>query len=149
MTDRYVVVITGSRSWETEKQRQTILDAMIKQLQVAKSYGDAPDYWDDGKKYKSKPKPVLFVLGCANGVDSMAKSIAENNLWNYVIEYARWEALGKAAGPERNARMLSHGTSVVLAFSDDFTYSKGTANCIKQAKAMGSTIIMYSSEEAT
>lgn len=48
---------------------------------------------------------------------------------------ANWNKHGKAAGPIRNTQMLVEGKpTLVLAFSNDFSQSRGTNNMIEQAK---------------
>ena len=51
----------------------------------------------------------------------------------YNVFYAEWDRLGLAAGPYRNARMISERPNAVFAFHEDIKNSKGTKDCIKRA----------------
>jgi len=126
-SNRHIVVITGSRSWEGRKCYDIIQAAMLQQVQAA----------------DAKSVPILFVLGCAKGVDGMAQTIVQRKRWNYIVEFAEWNKRGRSAGPERNARVLSHNANLVLAFSDTLAASKGTANTVKQARAIGTEVIVH------
>jgi hypothetical protein len=52
------------------------------------------------------------------------------------IHRADWAHAGRAAGPQRNARMLASGIDQVLAFRADGP-SPGTDDCVAQARARG------------
>lgn len=51
---------------------------------------------------------------------------------------ADWEKHGKAAGPIRNQQMLTEGKpDIVVAFSDNLSNSKGTADMCRRAHKAG------------
>lgn len=77
---------------------------------------------------------TLVIHGAARGADSLAGEWACLNGID-VAEYpADWNKDGKAAGPIRNARMLSEGKpDGVVAFPG----GRGTADMIGQAKRAG------------
>lgn len=86
----------------------------------------------------------LVVLGDAKGVDSIARRVCESIGLPFVREEAKWNVFGRAAGPERNGRMLDHlsvaNDDEVWYFHDDLDNSKGTKNCVKQARTRGLTV---------
>ena len=106
------------------------------------------DYADAGKvraalcRELEQTSGTLTVVhgGCPTGADA----IAEQWVRNYAlagfsvkrVEYrADWGRLGKSAGPIRNARMVSDGADVVLAFP--FGQSRGTRGTMKLAAKAG------------
>lgn len=87
--------------------------------------------------------PSVIIQGEARGVDSLAKRAAEE-LGVKVLSFpAEWNRYGRAAGPIRNEKMLKEGKpDMVIAFHNDITKSKGTKNCLIQAKKMGIPTIL-------
>lgn len=82
--------------------------------------------------------PSVVIHGGAPGADSIA------NEWTYVHRVKRevykpdWARHGKAAGPIRNAKMLSKSNpDLVLAFPG----GTGTADMVRKAKAAGVRVI--------
>lgn len=62
---------------------------------------------------------------------------------------AQWNKFPKygAAGPIRNAEMLTHNPVLVVAFHNNIDASKGTKNMLNQAKAKGIDCILVSDEK--
>ena len=104
-----------------------------------------------GRDYSNK-KVLRVWLGClhgeseikavihggAPGADSMAGEWARGMLVSEVCFPAEWDEHGKAAGPIRNAKMLSEGKpDVVLAFPG----GRGTADIVQKARAAGVPVI--------
>lgn len=106
-----IVVICGSRDWAYP---QPVTDR-LKQL---------------------PPLSTVIEGGC-DGADLMARRIALR-LGHDVIEYpANWEGRSKAAGPIRNRKMLSLKPDLVIAFHNDLASSKGTKDCVDEARKRG------------
>ena len=89
---------------------------------------------------------IPHVGDCPTGVDNWVKQCAHM----YAEYTADWEQDGKAAGPIRNKHMLEgaqkwakeSGLEIeVIAFPAG--KSPGTRNCIKQATALGLTVIVH------
>ncbi len=80
---------------------------------------------------------TVIIHGDAAGADTIAGRIATELHGTPVEVYpAKWDTLGRAAGPIRNTRMLVEGKpDLVLAFWDG--ESRGTLDMIKQATAAG------------
>jgi len=76
--------------------------------------------------------PLLLVIiqGGQTGADSLAKTWAEENAFQYETFKADWDKHGKAAGPIRNQEMIDVGADLVIAFPG----GKGTADCMRRAK---------------
>jgi hypothetical protein len=110
------VIVTGSRAWP---DAQRVYDA----LSVV--------YNEHG--------PFTLVHGaCPTGADFFAARWAEAARGLGVTEEkfrADWEGRGRAAGPERNARMIAKGANLVLAFP--LPEGKGTQGTIKLARQAG------------
>ncbi len=108
-------IVTGTRSLQQPNTVESILAQYLTQ---------------------HNPEDVLLIHGGCRCVDLTAKNYAER-LWVRTQEYKPdWNKYGKAAGPIRNRLMLEENMdAVVLAFPS--SSSKGTINCINQAKKMG------------
>lgn len=76
---------------------------------------------------------TMLIQGGADGADGLAAEWAERNGVPYLTVPANWKAHGNAAGPIRNAAMLTHLPELVVAFPG----GKGTANMVAQAKEKG------------
>lgn len=122
MDNRKTVAFTGSRTWTNTDVPRAVIEAL--------------------------PDDTHFSLGDAKGLDTIAKNICVELGRHGVVKIAHWDRLGLAAGPERNGRMLDElkPRSEVHAFSDDFTNSKGTRNCIKQALQRNHKVFLHNSK---
>ncbi len=94
-------------------------------------------YWTDvttiEKELTGLPIETTIVHGGAKGADTIADVIATEMGFKVEVFPANWEQYGRAAGPIRNREMLLTNPDLVLAFLKPA--SKGTKDCIKQAKA--------------
>ncbi len=80
---------------------------------------------------------AVIIQGGAPGADEIARIWADEH--GVIVETfaADWDRYGKAAGPIRSGEMLTKGNpDGVVAFPG----GRGTANCIKQAEALGLTV---------
>ena len=83
--------------------------------------------------------------GGATGADALAGAFADANRCSNVPFPADWKGDGRAAGPKRNERMVALAAShkrnghtvVVLAFPG----GRGTADCVRRAKAHGLPVV--------
>jgi predicted polyphosphate/ATP-dependent NAD kinase len=73
-----------------------------------------------------------LIEGGATGADTLAREWAKAHLApeNRIREDANWKKHGRAAGPIRNAEMLRHNPSLVIAFPG----GKGTADMVAKAR---------------
>lgn len=77
---------------------------------------------------------TLLIRGGARGADTLAEQWAESLEIDIERYPANWSKDGNAAGPIRNARMLTEGKpDLVVAFPG----GRGTADMIRQAEAAG------------
>lgn len=114
-----------------------------------------------GSRDWSDPAPILRAIqrlagladrpevihGGARGADAIAAGIAAGLGLSVRAELADWVGRGKAAGPERNQRMLQLRPDLVIAFKDGFNYALsrgGTENMVKIAKAAGVPCYLFS-----
>lgn len=84
-------------------------------------------------RFHAKHPVSILIQGGANGADFMAAQWALANGIHCAEVAALWRAYGKAAGPKRNAAMLSLAPDAVIAFPG----GAGTANMVAQAEAAG------------
>lgn len=82
------------------------------------------------------------IEGGAKGVDTIAREEALRMHFNVQHFPAQWDRYGKAAGPIRNRTMLDQQPRLVLAFHHDISESKGTKDCVAEAKRRGITVII-------
>lgn len=119
------VAITGDRDWED-------YDAIYQPL-------------------SQLPAGSFIVLGdCPTGADKLAKRAClallreEGRVLIIVVKEANWKRYHGGAGPKRNGAMLDElelgapeDQREVWWFHDDLTKSKGTRNCVGQARDRG------------
>lgn len=103
--------------------------------------------WDDEaaiERELRKHDIDVVIHGCARGADSQAGRVAYR-LGIPVLEFpAQWDEFGRAAGPIRNKKMLVEGKpTLVLAFHEDISSSKGTANMVKISHKAGVRTNVY------
>jgi SLOG family YspA-like protein len=86
---------------------------------------------------------VVLIEGGARGADRLAGELARARGWQLETYPADWQRHGRAAGLRRNARMLHEGRPErVLAFTDDLTSSRGTADMVRRARAAGLPVLV-------
>jgi len=119
------VLITGSRDWPNQP---AIAGALLAQ-------------WLEWGK-----PPMTIVHGGATGADSMAEGVLDPKLradgtLKVEVHPAAWDVHGRAAGPIRNAQMVSLGADLCMAFIKD--NSRGATNCLELAEAAGIPVVVY------
>jgi hypothetical protein len=96
----------------------------------------------------AEPNTVLIHGDCI-GLDRIAASVGGQLGFQIEPHPANWKKYGRAAGPVRNKemidRLLRYKIRYMFAFHDCIEKSKGTKNCVHQAKRMGvtATIVRY------
>lgn len=125
------VVVTGGREFDDWMRVWRVLDELALSLVIHGSCGR----WVGGATGEGR-----FVL---TGADSHADRWAQRREAPCLRYPARWGAEFKAAGPKRNARMLKAAQLMMQAgLVNDvlvvaFPGGRGTADCVRQAKALG------------
>jgi len=120
----YRILVAGGRGWTDV---HTVAEKLIW----------ARDNPVDG--ITAEPRKIIVVHGhCLKGADAIADHWAHT--WGWIVERhpvlpEEWVLRGKAAGPDRNSRMVALGANVCLAFP--FGPSKGTRDTIAKAQAAG------------
>lgn len=113
---RVRVLICGSRTWNKPIPIDVIVGGF------ASVYG---------------PNNITIIEGQQRGADAMAASAALRHGVGHEPYPADWDRYGRAAGAIRNQAMLDAKPDLVVAFCDDLSISKGTANMVSIAKAAG------------
>ena len=80
-----------------------------------------------------------IISGGARGADSLAERYARDCEIKMTVIKPDWNRHGRAAGMLRNTDIVT-GSDLVVAFYNG--YSRGTADSIKKAKAMGKSLII-------
>jgi hypothetical protein len=91
------------------------------------------------KKYKDDN--VVLIHGNCQGVDKLAAEVGKGLGFEIECCPADWKKYGRAAGPIRNKEMiellLNYKNRIMFAFHENIELSKGTKNCVNQAKKLG------------
>ena len=128
------VLVTGARDW-------TDYDKIVFGLSVA---------IEDLTNANPADKNIVIIHGGARGADSMAENYVKQTRDYFAghgftirseVYKADWNKYGKGAGPIRNQQMVDTGADVCVAFR--FEESRGTADCIRRAKAAGIPVTEY------
>jgi len=119
----YKVLITGGRYWTDKEYILNVLSRVLL---------DKED--------------VFVIHGGARGVDSLAGIAAEGLGFEVKVVQANWKKFGRSAGIIRNREMLDLNPDLVIAFHADLPNSKGTIDCIREAKRRGINVILYTGE---
>lgn len=90
-------------------------------------------------------KNVEIIHGNCIGCDLLAKEVALKSNYRVRDFPADWANYGRSAGPIRNKQMLAEKPNFVLAFHDNIGESKGTKDCINQAKKLKITVYLFNS----
>lgn len=111
------IIVTGSRKWA---DKQAVCDALMEQF--------------------LKHGPFALVHGgCATGADDIAHrwfmSAGRKLGVTETPFFANWDGRGRAAGPERNKRMVEAGADLVLAFP--LPEGSGTQHTMALAREAG------------
>lgn len=89
-------------------------------------------------------KITEVVSGHCRGVDLLGERWAKENkipVKTFEVTQEEWKALGKSAGPIRNAKMAVHGEQLIAIQEGQ---SSGTAHMIKLAKSKKIPIFLLS-----
>ncbi|MDB6425934.1 SLOG family protein [Curtobacterium sp. 20TX0008] len=114
------VLITGSRDFDDVEQVRAALN------QIRVEFGG----------------PLTIVHGDARGADRIARDLTRNVPDALAVDEphpAQWRAADgstdRSAGHRRNADMVAAGASVCLAFYREGAGNRGTAGCVRIARA--------------
>lgn len=109
--------------------------------------------WDDMltivQRLKLLPPDTVIVHGGATGADSQADAVGKVLGFKVEPYPADWTKYGKAAGPIRNRQMLDTNPNLVLAFHDNLEASKGTRDCVDEARRRGTAVEVHRSVHAS
>jgi hypothetical protein len=117
---KLTVLVTGARDWA----HPAIVEAVI--LGFEQVHGPH----------------LAVIVGDASGADSHARAAC--NVWRipHRVFAADWPRFGNGAGPRRNRAMLdaleqASGDHMVVGFHSDLAKSKGTLDCVTEARRRG------------
>jgi len=86
----------------------------------------------------------VLVGDCPSGLDNYVRIHCKRFGIDCAIFQANWDALGRRAGPHRNSFMIDlaellsqYSKVVVFYYTADGVESKGTADCVRKARAAG------------
>ncbi len=97
---------------------------------------------------RSLPPDTVIIHGNSRGANKIAEREAKEHGLIVKGYSADWNQYGRAAGPIRNKRMLLEGRpDRVVAFHNDLSKSRGTADMLRQAEKRGVAFEMRRSEK--
>jgi hypothetical protein len=105
-----------------------------------RDYSDKSKLWLtlDSHFYRAPHDTMVVIQGGASGADKLAREWCVTREVPYDNYPANWGRDGKAAGPIRNARMLTEGhPDFIIAFPG----GRGTADMVSKAKAAGIKVV--------
>lgn len=99
-------------------------------------------YWDDEHALMAAlstldPETDFVILGDARGADYIAWQVCKDLGLPYRRHFANWARYKGSAGPKRNTAMLDDGAEEVWYFHLNLNASRGTKNCVEQARDRG------------
>lgn len=97
---------------------------------------------------KAELGTFTVVEGGATGADVEAANAARHLDLPVETFKADWIKYGRAAGPRRNRQMLDTKPDLVLAFHDDIEHSRGTKDCVGEARRRGIAVRVVSHARA-
>ena len=121
------IIICGDRAWSDA-------EAVLKVYSVLKLYENPV----------TKVLEVRVIEGGADGIDEVARKLCNKLKIKYNTIEAKWAQHGKKAGPLRNQSMLRMGPTAVYAFHKNIADSRGTKDCIAQAKELNIPVKLIS-----
>ncbi len=96
------------------------------------------------KQLSEYDQNTVIITGGAKGADTLAHRIAKSLEMKTEVYPAEWSIYGKSAGPIRNQKMLDRGKpDLVLAFHENLSESKGTADMIKRVHKMSIPLFLF------
>ena len=75
-----------------------------------------------------------IITGGARGIDQIGYVYARSNDIPVTVYDAKWDVLGRSAGPIRNRKMAKSADALIAIWKDK---SPGTQNMIKTARELG------------
>lgn len=131
--DNYRILVCGSRDWHDQNMVWTVLDGLWTNYETGYLVAHMDTF--------------TLIEGGARGADSHAADWARNApthshnekpegpRFEHLQVPANWDQLGTRAGPLRNVQMLEEGDpTLVVAFTDDLTQSRGTRHMVDLAQ---------------
>ena len=111
MKTSFKVLFCGDRKYNNKNRIWNVMLALVKQ------YGE-----------------IVVMHGDAKGADRLAGYVAKEFDLEVQVYPANWGLHGLAAGPIRNRQMLDQKPELVVAFHPFIRKSKGTKDCITEAR---------------
>lgn len=124
------ILVTGDRNWKKASVIREVLSFVSEQVK--------------------SDETIALIQGGTGGADEIACRVGFQLGFMVSTFPADWNKHGKKAGPIRNREMLNlldgEEQELILAFHDDlFSGSKGTRDCVIEAKKRRKPVVLVSS----
>lgn len=94
--------------------------------------------WEDmetvARRLSKLPPGTKVIHGACRGADTCGGMAARRLGFEVQSFPAEWDKYGPYAGPIRNGQMLDQKPDLVIAFHENIEKSRGTKNCLTQAR---------------
>ena len=115
-----IIVVTGDRHWTNAARIREVLSAL-----------------------KAELGEFLLIEGGARGADTICWNECSGLRIKTETVWPDWRTHGQKAGPIRNRLMLDRSPALVVAFHNDLAHSRGTKDCVTEAKRRGIPVRVF------
>jgi hypothetical protein len=120
------VIVTRQRDWTAYNIATVVLSRLIRR------YGRGG---------------FVIVHGDCGGIDATFREACRDRQIPEEAHPARWDELGKKAGPIRNQEMVDAGADFAIAVHRSLGYSRGTSDCVRRCLAAGIPVYWIASND--
>ena len=118
----------------------------------SRDHGDPVQVWQAlvDLRHEHGPSSLLVGVGdCRTGADLYAAQWCARANVEHIVFRADWRREGRAAGPNRNRRMVDTiKPDRVLAFFWPGSANRGTSHCVSYAESKGIEVVRFTSLRA-
>lgn len=119
------LIISGDRNWNCDDLSRRVVAQLVERFGA----------------------DLILVHGDARGVDDAFAAACQARGVVHEPHPARWDDIGKGAGPRRNQEMIDAGVDFVIAVHRNLAWSRGTRDLVKRSLKAGIPVYLIDSED--